>query len=167
MATNLRSAWPQVVGQAWADEEFRRRLLENPQRVLDELGVEIPAGHRVELLEDSQTQTFLVLPQKPANLDVVAAAHGRSLSTAIKADACTADPAFACTAEPSGACTHDPSGACTHDPAFACTHSPAGACTHNPAKPDGAPKPFACTSGPPVDACTPQPFACTSAPKKD
>ena len=36
MATTLRSAWPQVVGQAWADEEFRRRLLENPERVLDE-----------------------------------------------------------------------------------------------------------------------------------
>ena len=53
MPTNIRSAWPQVVGQAWADEEFRRRLLENPRRVLDELGVEIPADHRVELLEDT------------------------------------------------------------------------------------------------------------------
>ena len=79
MPTNIRSAWPQVVGQAWADEEFRRRLLENPRRVLDELGVEIPADHQVELLEDTHTQTFLVLPQKPEHLDALASANGSSL----------------------------------------------------------------------------------------
>lgn len=152
MATNLRSAWPQVVGQAWADEEFRRRLLENPAQVLDELGVEIPEGHRVALLEDTQTQTYLVLPQKPAHLDALAAADGRSLRTPVRADACTQDPAFAC----------------TNDPAFACTSKPGPpkpfACTPQPK--EDAPKPFACTPAAPTDACTPQPFACTNAPEK-
>lgn len=141
MPTNIRSAWPQVVGQAWADEEFRRRLLENPRRVLDELGVEIPADHRVELLEDTHTQTFLVLPQKPAHLDALASATGSSLRSGLRADACTGDPA-----EKPFACTNDPV-----EKPFACTGNPAE-------------KPFACTPKP--DACTPKPFACTGAPEK-
>jgi hypothetical protein len=155
MPTNLRSAWPQVVGQAWADEEFRQRLMENPRRVLGDMGVEIPADHRLELLEDSEARTFLVLPKKPAHLDALASASGPSLNSIIRADACTPSPADACTPKPF-ACTPGPADACTPRP-DACTPKPADACT---------PKPFACTPGP-ADACTPKPYACTPAPKQD
>lgn len=138
MPTNIRSAWPQVVGQAWADEEFRRRLLENPRRVLDELGVEIPADHRVELLEDTHAQTFLVLPRKPEHLDALASANGASVRSGFRADACTNTPA---------------------EKPFACTNTPAEkpfACTNDPKE-----KPFACTNDPKE-----KPFACTNAPNK-
>jgi hypothetical protein len=138
MPTNLRSAWPQLVGQAWADAAFRQRLLSDPKRVLDELGVELPADHAIELVEDTPSKTFLVLPQRPAHLDALASLDGPSLSTGIRADACTATPEgvpkpFACTQAP--ACTATPEGvpkpfACTQQPA--CTQAPA--CTNNPGK---------------------------------
>ena len=139
MATSIKSAWPQVVGQAWADEAFRRRLLANPKSVLDELGVEFPADHRIELVEDTPAQTFLVLPRKPEHLESLVSTSGPSFGTPIKADACTPEPADACTPRPF---------ACTPNPADACTPNPADACTPNPA-----------------DACTPRPFACTPDPR--
>jgi hypothetical protein len=157
MATSIKSAWPQVVGQAWADEEFRRRLLANPKGVLDELGVEVPAGHRIELVEDTPAQTFLVMPRKPEHLESLASASGSSLGQPFKADACTPEPAFACTPAPAFACTPEPAFACTPKP-DACTPRPADACTPKPAD--------ACTPKP-AFACTPEPaFACTPEPRK-
>jgi hypothetical protein len=158
METSIRSAWPQIVGQAWADEEFRRRLLEDPSGVLNQLGVEIPEGHSVELLEDTPARTYLVLPRKPADLDSLAAA-GPSLATQSRAsefgeDACTActPGARACTAcTPTAACTAcTPTAACTAcTPTAACTAcTPTAACT-------------ACTPTAACTACTPT-AACTA-----
>jgi len=68
MGTSLRSAWPQVVGQAWADPEFRQRLIDDPKGALQEIGVDVSATADIEIVVDTPEVTHLVLPEKPSEL---------------------------------------------------------------------------------------------------
>jgi hypothetical protein len=56
----------QVVAKAWQDDAFKRRLLEDPQVVLQEQGLPLPAGKAVRVVEDTTDTVHLVLPLKPA-----------------------------------------------------------------------------------------------------
>jgi hypothetical protein len=56
----------QVVAKAWQDEAFKRRLLGNPQAVLEEHGLPLPPGKAVRVVEDTADTVHLVLPPKPA-----------------------------------------------------------------------------------------------------
>jgi hypothetical protein len=58
--------WGQVVGRAWSDEAFKRRLLAEPVTALRERGMEVPAGMEVRVVENTSTVTHLVLPPRPA-----------------------------------------------------------------------------------------------------
>jgi 1,2-phenylacetyl-CoA epoxidase catalytic subunit len=44
------------------DEEFRRRLIDNPEEVLREEGLEVPDGVRVYIHENTDEELHLVLP---------------------------------------------------------------------------------------------------------
>jgi hypothetical protein len=66
--------WSQIVGRAWADDEFKQRLLADPAAVLAEYDLAPPAGLRVELLEDTEwvpestdEVLYLALPAKPSD----------------------------------------------------------------------------------------------------
>lgn len=66
--------WGQVVGRAWADDDFKRRLLDDPEAVLRECDLELPAGRRVEVIEgaewtpeSSDEVMYLTLPAKPSD----------------------------------------------------------------------------------------------------
>ena len=53
----------QVVERATMDEEFRARLLAEPKAAIEEeLGVKIPDGFTVEVHEDVEDTSHLVLP---------------------------------------------------------------------------------------------------------
>ena len=58
----------QVVAKAWQDEAFKQRLLSDPQGALAEHGIEVPAGHEVRVVENSDNVTHVVLPAKPRDL---------------------------------------------------------------------------------------------------
>jgi len=69
--------WGQIVGRAWADDDFKRRLLADPARVLAEYGLAQPAGRRIEILEDpswvpecTAEVLYLGLPGKPSDDDL-------------------------------------------------------------------------------------------------
>ncbi len=47
----LRKAWARVVAKAWADEEYKRRLLTDPRAVAAEAGVPLPEGLTVKVVE--------------------------------------------------------------------------------------------------------------------
>lgn len=55
----------QVVARAWQDEAFKGRLLVEPREALAEMGVEVPAGHEVRVVEDTERVRHLVLPPGP------------------------------------------------------------------------------------------------------
>ena len=67
-------AWSQIVATAWADEDFKGRLLATPRAVLTEYGINVPDGIELAVVEetkafdrkDSETLRHLVLPTSPA-----------------------------------------------------------------------------------------------------
>ena len=58
--------YAQVVTRTWQDEAFKQRLLGNPQAVLQEHGLVVPAGKAVRVVEDTAETVHLVLPAKLA-----------------------------------------------------------------------------------------------------
>jgi hypothetical protein len=58
----------QVVAKAWQDEAFRQRLARDPKGVLQEHGIELPAGAEVRVVEDTDQVVHLVVPQRPRQL---------------------------------------------------------------------------------------------------
>lgn len=60
-----RKKWAKIVAMAWADEGYKARLQAEPAAVLAEEGLEIPAGVTVQILENTKTEIYLVLPAPP------------------------------------------------------------------------------------------------------
>lgn len=58
--------WGLIVARAWADEEFKARLLAEPKAVLREHGLELAPDVAVNVVEDSDTVRHFVLPPNPA-----------------------------------------------------------------------------------------------------
>jgi hypothetical protein len=57
--------WSQVVARAWSDDAFKQRLLADPQAVLAEAGLPVPANLQLEVHEATPTHLHLVLPPPP------------------------------------------------------------------------------------------------------
>lgn len=55
-----------VVERAWRDPVFKARLLAEPHVALALLGLEVPSGMTVKVVENTETVVHLVLPAKPA-----------------------------------------------------------------------------------------------------
>jgi len=58
--------WSLIVAKAWADDEFKNRLMSNPKAVLREHGLEIAPGMQVNLVEDTEDTVTFVLPPSPS-----------------------------------------------------------------------------------------------------
>ena len=57
--------WAKIVAKAWADEDYKRRLLDDPGAVLSEEGMKVPEGLQISVVEATEKQAWLVLPPKP------------------------------------------------------------------------------------------------------
>ena len=78
--------WKQVIIKAWSDADFKKKLILNPEKTLNEFGIKVPKDETVVISEESATsqKTWrLVIPRQPASgelsteaLDKVAAAGG-------------------------------------------------------------------------------------------
>jgi hypothetical protein len=58
--------WNQIVARAWQDEAFKQRLLAEPAAVLQKYGLQVPAGIKVKVVEDTTEVFHVTLPRKPA-----------------------------------------------------------------------------------------------------
>ena len=58
--------WGLIVARAWADADFKSRLLSNPDAVMREHGLEPPAGAEIRVIEDSEGVRHFVLPASPS-----------------------------------------------------------------------------------------------------
>ena len=67
-------AWAEAVAKVWqeSDQTFRRKLLVDTRAAFAELGVEIPHGVEVQVIESTQKKMFFVLPPKPEELGEIA-----------------------------------------------------------------------------------------------
>ena len=65
--TNSREAFQQaVIRAAWKDEEFRKKLLENPREAIKtQFDVDVNAELNIKVVEEDSGEMVLVLPVKP------------------------------------------------------------------------------------------------------
>ncbi len=56
----------QVVARAWADDDFKQRLLADPAAVLQAEGMAVPPGVELRAVENTDKVTYLMLPPKPS-----------------------------------------------------------------------------------------------------
>jgi hypothetical protein len=56
----------QIVAKAWADADFKKRLLAEPAAVLKEHGAVVPASVHVKVVEDTEKVRHLILASRPA-----------------------------------------------------------------------------------------------------
>ncbi len=57
--------YARVVAKAWQDDAFKQRLLANPRAVLEQEGLDLPAGVEVRLVENTDRLMYLNLPARP------------------------------------------------------------------------------------------------------
>ena len=68
---HYKSQWDQVLERAHGDQEFRRRLLAEPEAALSETGIRLAEGQRVTIHEFDPDDLHLFLP--PAHADLAEA----------------------------------------------------------------------------------------------
>jgi len=66
MAESQENRYAQLVARAWRDAAFKARLMANPKAVLHEMGLAVPAGVEVEVVENTAQKITLVLPAAPS-----------------------------------------------------------------------------------------------------
>lgn len=54
-----------LILRAWRDEAFKKRLIADPAAAIKEAGLELPPDVSLTVLEETDTQRYLVLPAKP------------------------------------------------------------------------------------------------------
>lgn len=60
------AVWDRAVLRAWQDPEFRQKLIDDPNKVLAELGFKIPPGVRFVVAENTAERRHIVLPAAPS-----------------------------------------------------------------------------------------------------
>lgn len=71
--------WAKIVAQAWADADYKARLLADPAAVLQEAGLDVPAGVTLQVVENTANVAHFVLPAPPIG------AHGTELEERVSA----------------------------------------------------------------------------------
>ena len=64
MKSTTSQIWIRVVAKAWADEDYKARLLSDPAAVLTEEGIALPEGKSVRIVEATANETVLILPEQ-------------------------------------------------------------------------------------------------------
>jgi hypothetical protein len=57
--------YAKLIAKAWSDEAFKERLLTDSRAVLEAEGISVPPGVDVKVMEQTETQLFVVIPPKP------------------------------------------------------------------------------------------------------
>ncbi len=58
--------WSKIVAKAWADNDYKARLLADPAAVLAKEGLTVPEGVSLRVLEAADGEAVLVIPAKPS-----------------------------------------------------------------------------------------------------
>ncbi|MBH5319999.1 NHLP leader peptide family RiPP precursor [Paenibacillus sp. GSMTC-2017] len=59
----------QIIEKAWADASFKEQLIADPKSAIrDAFGIEIPAHFNVQVLEETQDNYYLVIPENPQDV---------------------------------------------------------------------------------------------------
>lgn len=64
------SAWRKITQRSWEDPAFKEKLLNDPEAVLDEYGVERSPGVSYRIVQDQPGVRNLVLMSRPGDVTV-------------------------------------------------------------------------------------------------
>src|SRR3954453_22339526 len=64
-STEISRKFGQVVARAWSDDEYKARLLAEPNAVLQEAGIDVPPGVEFRIVENTDNVVYLPLPPTP------------------------------------------------------------------------------------------------------
>jgi hypothetical protein len=70
-----------IIARAWSDPGFKHRLSANSRATLAEMGIEVPAGVDVVIVENTPTKTHFVIPVRPAELSDTVIRHAANPGT--------------------------------------------------------------------------------------
>ena len=57
-----------AIARAWTDPDYKAKLLNDPHAALADVGVSIPAGTTIKVLENTADTQHIVLPISPAKV---------------------------------------------------------------------------------------------------
>ncbi|MFC1835033.1 NHLP leader peptide family RiPP precursor [Thermodesulfobacteriota bacterium] len=60
-----RKQYAKIIAKAWIDEEFKKRLFDDPATVLKESGIDTPERMTVKFVEGKENEILLPIPSRP------------------------------------------------------------------------------------------------------
>ncbi|MBD2387099.1 NHLP leader peptide family RiPP precursor [Cylindrospermum sp. FACHB-282] len=67
---NQENLEAKIIARAWKSEEYKQELLNNPKAVIErEFDIQIPEEVTVQILEETPTNLYFVLPMRPEITD--------------------------------------------------------------------------------------------------
>lgn len=60
----MNKKYAKIVAKALAEDDYKKNLLNNTKTVLKDEGFEIPAGLKIQIIEEPENTKIFVLPQK-------------------------------------------------------------------------------------------------------
>ena len=67
--TTAENPMQKIIARCWEDEEFKKRLMADPAKILDAEGVNVPDGVSIRVVEDTDQVRTLIIPPEPSHLD--------------------------------------------------------------------------------------------------
>lgn len=64
----LERDYSRIIAKTWQDEAFKQRLIADPVAALSEIGVALPTGRTIRVVENTDEVFHLVLKPRPADL---------------------------------------------------------------------------------------------------
>ena len=78
-----------IIAKAWADDEYKQRFISDPAAVLREEGAELPEGVNFKILEAQANESWIILPPKPADADMIEGVEERLAAESYCCSLCT------------------------------------------------------------------------------
>lgn len=83
---NEKNKWKHIIEKAAKDENFKKKLKNDPKNTLKAEGINVKDSCKITILENSETDKYFVLPELPShNKDSLKGVSGGTCS----ANACT------------------------------------------------------------------------------
>ena len=67
----MRKKYAKIVAKAWADEDYKKNLLNNTETILKDEGFEIPAGLKIKIIEEPENTKIFVLPKQSDDFEKI------------------------------------------------------------------------------------------------
>lgn len=60
-----QDSWARIIAKAWTDQNFKKQLMTDPRKILQEHGIDVPKNSTIHILENTENNLNLVIPTKP------------------------------------------------------------------------------------------------------